>query len=330
MKVYACTGLTSRCITLAHAYYLLKFEGGGQKSCLTIIWPIDAECGIHFREVFAQDMFADIDFKVVEIDLLEKTYFDSHKSDGVRLNITKGHYIKAMQALILILLNMFQKHKRKWKAQRVNQYIQKKKWIDYMPPAEIGWSGDSYIDYTRDRWRQVVKDLENHKEVCVRAYCGIIKDERSREADLSVIKFKNNYWQCVEEIIKANEKYIGVHIRRTDHSTAIKESRTEDFAVKIDEMLDKNEKTKIFLATDDVREEEKLREIYGERLVVQQNKAWGRRTEEEMKAGIIDCLCLTRCECILGSCGSVYSSFAAQYGGKRLIVCREEANGGKK
>ena len=31
VKVYACTGLTSRCITLAHAYYLLKFEGGGAK-----------------------------------------------------------------------------------------------------------------------------------------------------------------------------------------------------------------------------------------------------------------------------------------------------------
>ena len=303
--------------------------GGGQKKRLTIIWPIDAECGIPFREVFAEDMFDDIDFKVAEVNLLERIYFDYHKSDGVQLNLKKKHYGKAIQALVLIFMDMLQKHKRKLKVKIINAYMKRKKWIDYMPPDEIGWEGASYIRYINGRWQQVFENLEAGKEVCIRAYCGIMKDGRYGEADLSVIKFAKKYWKQVEEIIKPNENYIGVHIRRTDHGTAIKESETKFFVDIINEMLSKSNKRKIFLATDDKQEEDRLREIYGERLVVQKNKAWGRRTGDEMKSGIIDCLCLTRCECILGSCGSVYSSFAAKYGGKKLIVCKEKTDDGK-
>lgn len=85
---------------------------------------------------------------------------------------------------------------------------------------------------------------------------------------------------------------------------------------------------KIFLATDDKEEEQTLRKKYGNRLVVQSNKEWGRAGSEEMKSGVIDCLCLSRCDYILGSFGSSYSSFAAKYGKKELFICRDRKMNG--
>lgn len=90
------------------------------------------------------------------------------------------------------------------------------------------------------------------------------------------------------------------------------------------EILKKAPETDFFLATDDRHEEERLKEIFGDRIITQKGKVWGRDTVGGMKAGIIDCLCLSSCDYILGSYTSVFSSFSAAYSDKQLIICGKD------
>lgn len=114
---------------------------------------------------------------------------------------------------------------------------------------------------------------------------------------------------------------IGVHIRRTDHDVAIKNSKTDSFIYKMKQCIAERPQICFFVATDDIQEEKNLCEVFGDRIIVQKNKVWGRDSKEGMISGLIDCLCLSRCEYILGSSTSVFSSFAAEYGDKKLIIC---------
>lgn len=325
MWLYVWSGLTSRCVTLAHAKYLLKTRGGGQQR-LVVVWPIDDACGIHFWEVFAEDMFSDIELKVIELTFSSKKYYDCNKSDGVRLNIKKFHFGKAIYAALLIFMDMFQESKKRlitFIFEDMIASIYGKNYFNYTPPREIGWSGEKYIEHLNNTWRQVYSVLPENGKIFIKAYCGIIEDQEQEKVDFSVIKFREEYWKKVKEIVMSKEKYIGIHIRRTDHQIAIDASSTQAFIRKIDEIINEDD-VKFFLATDDVMEEETLKHIYGNRIVVQENKDWGRTNSSEMKSGIIDCLCLSRCEYILGSYTSVFSSFAAKYGNKELIICKDE------
>lgn len=56
---------------------------------------------------------------------------------------------------------------------------------------------------------------------------------------------------------------------------------------------------------------------HGYRIIIQ-NKVWGRDSKKQC-GGILDCLCLSKCKVILGSCGSVFSDFAAKCGGIEII-----------
>lgn len=79
----------------------------------------------------------------------------------------------------------------------------------------------------------------------------------------------------------------------------------------------------VFLATDDRSVEEELKKAFPGRIVTYSDKTWGRNSKSGMESAIIDCLCLSRCNYILGSFCSVFSKFAAGYGNTELIICRK-------
>lgn len=200
-----------------------------------------------------------------------------------------------------------------------------KKVYEYNPPESVGWRGPNHHNYIMSVWDKLKTDMEINKgeDRYVHAYCGICLDEREK-IDYSSILFKKEYWNEVEQILRKERKYIGVHIRRTDHERAIKNSDTDAFIKKMKEILEKVPETVFFLATDDRHEEERLKEIFEDRIVTQKGKVWGRDTVDGMKAGIIDCLCLSSCDYILGSDNSVFSSFSALYSDKQLIICGKD------
>ena len=64
--------------------------------------------------------------------------------------------------------------------------------------------------------------------------------------DFSVIKFRERYWRKVRAIIGTGEGDVGIHIRRTDHCTARKESSTDIFIHNMNEALTKRPDIKFF------------------------------------------------------------------------------------
>lgn len=317
MVVHVYSGLTSRCYTLAQAYYLMK-KGGG-KNRLLAIWPIDKDCGISYDEIFAREQFQDIRLQVIEKKTRKKRAPDN---GGIVRCICKRKYGEALYTAVMKVLDSeILSYSHMTDIILKTYFKSKNKIYEYTPSEEIGWSGERYKSHLTNMWRCVKEKKPYQTGGYVHAYCGMIMDDEREAAKLNTIKFQQIYWDCVEDTIGSGENVIGVHIRRTDHDVAIKNSKTDSFIYKMKQCIAERPQICFFVATDDIREEKNLREVFGDRIIVQKNKVWGRDSKEGMISGLIDCLCLSRCECILGSSTSVFSKFAAEYGDKKLIIC---------
>lgn len=310
MRVHVYSGLTSRCITLAHAYELCKKTGQDMK----VIWPKDERCNIGYYEVFDESSFEGVKVTLMEMScrgpevgprksLQQKKYGQA----------VKDLFVKLKQILALLPANMI----AFW-------YKLRKSYVDYNPVKGMAWSGELFKEHTAKSWTAVRDILKAGKEPYVHAYCGIINGEEKQDVKLNCIRFRKEYDKAVDEIMQGQKKWVGVHIRRTDHLAAIRQSSLDSFVNRMNDVVKTDPEVFFFLATDDAQVERQLKETFQDKIVIQGEKAWGRDSMAGMKAGVIDCLCLSRCEYILGSYTSVFSLFAANYGGIVLHICQDE------
>jgi len=115
------------------------------------------------------------------------------------------------------------------------------------------------------------------------------------------------------------EKWVGIHIRRSDHKKCIEESPVELFVERIDSYLRVLPQIRFFLATDDPVVKAYLERLYRNSLVVYDSQL-GRRNIDQMRDGVLEWLLLRRCSSIIASKGSAYSEIAAFSGGIQLEV----------
>ena len=106
---------------------------------------------------------------------------------------------------------------------------------------------------------------------------------------------------------------IGMHIRRTDNRWAIEHSPLDLFTKKIEEEIDHDPTTKIFLATDSPETKRMLVEKYAGRVVARFNNS-PRYTLKGEIDGLIDLLLLSRAKKVYGSFRSSFSDLASQIG----------------
>lgn len=305
MILWVNTGLTSRCVSLIQAYYLLKKYHKDER--LVIIWPIGNDCNIRYEEVFDKEQFSDLDIKVLDPP-------PAFIPKNIPSLVKKRDYVGIIREIINRVKNSLYK----------KIILLKYNYINYIPDRTIGWSGERFSKHCMDSWNSCRKGLEKKKELFICAYSELIFEPEMRkgnEFDYQVIKFADRWVKKAELIVSEDEEYIGIHIRRTDHSTAIAHSKLETFILMIQERLQENPNTRFFLATDDNEVERELKKTFGDRIVIQPDKHWGRDSEEGMESAIIDLLCLSRCKVILGSYASGFSVFPARYGNKELIIC---------
>lgn len=107
-------------------------------------------------------------------------------------------------------------------------------------------------------------------------------------------------------------KFLGVHIRRTDHVKCIAASPVEAFLKKLDAT-----DSFLIVATDDFGVRNQLQERYSGRIFFA-SRVLERFSEVGMREALIDFLCLSRCPMILGSTHSSYSEMAGLYGGSTV------------
>ena len=119
-------------------------------------------------------------------------------------------------------------------------------------------------------------------------------------------------------------RMVGVHIRRTDNTSAIRGSSTEGFIMQMEKELLQEPETCFFLATDSNMESETLCKKFGSRIYMQENKKLERDSEEGMKAALVDLLCLAGTEKIIGSYWSSFTDLSSEYYGIEKVIVFDE------
>jgi hypothetical protein len=117
-------------------------------------------------------------------------------------------------------------------------------------------------------------------------------------------------------VLSISEKFsnymIGVHIRRSDNIESIQFSTREKFEVELEKKLTLNRSSKIFLATDS--EEEKIYFInrFSDRVITSDSK-FDRNSKLSIQDALIDLLCLSKCNELIGSYYSSFTEVAVLY-----------------
>ena len=119
-------------------------------------------------------------------------------------------------------------------------------------------------------------------------------------------------------IDKVGKDAIGVHIRRTDNAMAIKYSPLELFIERMEDLIEKNDGQRFFLATDDDKTKTYLCNRFGSRVYTRMDIA-ARADENGVMDAVVDLFMLAGCKMILGSYWSSFSEVAATIGWKPYV-----------
>lgn len=115
---------------------------------------------------------------------------------------------------------------------------------------------------------------------------------------------------------------VGIHIRRTDHTTCIAESPDALFVDAMQQAVDADPATRFYLATDDADLKRRLMEHFTGRVTVQD--CCGTRADlRGMEEAVVDLWTLARTSRLLGSFWSSFTDTAAEIGGIPLEIIRK-------
>ena len=116
----------------------------------------------------------------------------------------------------------------------------------------------------------------------------------------------------------------GVHIRRTDNGPAISKSSTQAFLSSMEKALAAHPDTMFYLATDDMREEAALRKAFPGRIISNETRNLSRDSIDGIKDALLDLMCLSRTDQIIGSYFSSFTDIAADLRGIPKLVAGED------
>lgn len=121
----------------------------------------------------------------------------------------------------------------------------------------------------------------------------------------------------INATIHPGQSLIGIHVRRTDHSAAIRFSPLQGFFKAADQALLENSGSKLMLCTDDQSVRDAFRRRYRHKVLVS-NASLSRDSPSAIQDAVVDLFCLSRCIRIIGSYHSSFSELAAMIGERPL------------
>jgi hypothetical protein len=104
---------------------------------------------------------------------------------------------------------------------------------------------------------------------------------------------------------------IGIHIRRTDLTSAIEQSPLPAFIKKMQREIAADVKVNFYVASDSLEEKERLKDIFGDRIITVEN-ILKRNTKDGIIDALIELYTLASTKKILGSFYSSYSTLASE------------------
>ena len=114
-----------------------------------------------------------------------------------------------------------------------------------------------------------------------------------------------------EQSQRFNNKTHGIHIRRTDHDVAVRNSPTSLFTERIIADLKRDPDINYFLSTDDHEIEKQFKSQFGKKILTIE-KEYSRNTPDGIKDALVDFYCLANTQKIYGSYWSSFSQLAAR------------------
>lgn len=277
------SGLTSRIYVMADAYQLAKDQGQE----LIIIWQKTSDCDCFYRDVFDEKQFADVPHRIIECNRFE------YKLRG----LMRGHIGADWNKII----------REFWV--RIT-FAVKYRWTRSALKRQCTFFKNSYEDGNRLLNPEEIQGKNSYIE----AYNCI-----TGQRNLSCIRFQNRFYAKAAKILQG-QKCVGIHIRRTDHRPATEGSSTDSFIHRMNQIVEEHPEMKFYVATDDWNEQYKLTQLFGERILTNSEKVLTRSSREGMEDAVVDTICLSQTEYILGSYASIFSKFSAEYGGIRLEI----------
>lgn len=118
-----------------------------------------------------------------------------------------------------------------------------------------------------------------------------------------------------------NEHTIGIHIRRTDNISSIKESPTELFIEEIKKEIERCNEANFYLASDSQEDKKILLDTFGSRIMTSERPA-DRNSVSGMQDALVEMYILANTTKILGSAKSSYSETAAQLSGIDCVILK--------
>ena len=118
-----------------------------------------------------------------------------------------------------------------------------------------------------------------------------------------------------EMTARYGDRCVGIHIRRTDNAPSINGSSTDAFVKAIEAELAAHPETMFYLATDDLSEENNLRDLFPGKILSNEGRDLSRDSVTGIKDALLDLLCLSKSEKIIGSFYSSFTDIAADMGG---------------
>ncbi len=135
------------------------------------------------------------------------------------------------------------------------------------------------------------------------------------KTDYSIFKPKKEILQrCSNILNKYSGNTIGVHIRRTDNIDAINASPTELYLHEMDRALSFQNEVKFFVATDSQEEKDIIFKHFRGKVIYNESKL-ERNSLAGITDAIIDLVCLSKTNSIIGSACSSFTETAIYYNG---------------
>lgn len=122
---------------------------------------------------------------------------------------------------------------------------------------------------------------------------------------------------------RLNEHFVGVHVRRTDHTEAIANSPLSLFTDQMKQEMQADPDVKFFVATDDMTvRRELLASLPEEVLLFPESNVIDRDSREGLEEAWIEMLTLSKCRKILGSYNSTFSLLPSYIGNIPLEIIK--------
>ncbi|WP_223651774.1 hypothetical protein [Hymenobacter psoromatis] len=158
--------------------------------------------------------------------------------------------------------------------------------------------------------------VKKYKNIYVQTCSDFLNDDRFLQQFKPVAELQT---QIEQRSADFSNYTVGLHIRRTDHKDAIMKSSLELFIQHIDAELVLRPNTLFYLSTDEPETEVRLKELYGDKLLLFP-KNFSRNSIQGIKDAVVDLFCLSRTQKIIGSYNSSFSDIAARLGQVELQV----------